>query len=96
MKAGGKFCRIHLKYTFVMVLRNKKLFGLNINVQFFTSNHFCLELSPKEGWMTTIIILAYPLSSITGMIFQTYKLRMYNFIHSKSFDFLEQLMYLLD
>lgn len=79
-----------------MVLRNKKLFGLNINVQFFTSNHFCLELSPKEGWMTTIIILAYPLSSITGMIFQTYKLRMYNFIHSKSFDFLEQLMYLLD
>lgn len=79
-----------------MVLRNKKLFGLNINVQFFTSNHFCLELSPKEGWMTAIIILAYPLSSITGMIFQTYKLRMYNFIHSKSFDFLEQLMYLLD
>lgn len=76
MKAGDKFCRIHLKYTFVMVLRNKKLFGLNINVQFFT----CLEVSPKEGWMTTIIILAYPLSSITGMIFQTYKLRMYNLI----------------
>lgn len=81
MKAGDKFCRIHLKYTFVMVLRNKKLFGLNINVQFFLlPNYFCLELSPKEGWMTTIIILAYPLSSITGMIFQTYKLRMYNLI----------------
>lgn len=81
MKAGDKFCRIHLKYTFVMVLRNKKLFGLNINVQFFLlPNHFCLEVSPKEGWMTTIIILAYPLSSITGMIFQTYKLRMYNLI----------------
>lgn len=63
---------------------------------FLLPNHFCLELSPKEGWMTTIIILAYPLSSITGMIFQTYKLRMYNFIHSKSFDFLEQLMYLFD
>lgn len=77
MKAGDKFCRIHLKYTFVMVLRNKKLFGFN---SFLLPNHFCLELSPKEGWMTTIIILAYPLSSITGMIFQTYELRMYNLI----------------
>lgn len=31
------FVEYILKYTFVMVLRNKKLFGLNINVQFFTT-----------------------------------------------------------
>lgn len=48
-----------------MVVRNKILFSWIIIVQFFfTSNHFCFELSPKESWMTTVTILAYPWFSL--------------------------------